>query len=470
MLSAVFSANLPMPIITSLVQTALSKIIKQYDNCDIILAYSGGVDSQVLLHAIAQLKKQQQLTNNITVCHVNHGLSNNALHWQNFAKQQCEQLSLKLVVEKVEVVAQTQQSLEAIARERRYNALKQLSDKPAVVLTGHHSDDQSETFLLALKRGAGLKGLSSMAQTSSLGKHLLVRPLLNISREQIQQYALVNQLSWVEDESNSDTSFDRNFIRQEVMPLLKKRWPSISNTINRSASHCLAGQELLDELAVQDLSVAKTNDCGLRLERLMQLSQARFNNLIRYFLAQHHCLMPSTEQIAQVRLQLQAGNDKNPMIKVADHYLRRFKSTLYLTADYKDISQWQAAIELANKTLRLSLPDKLAEIVFTYQAINSIKTEQTDDNGWQHYVCLPKEGQHVMVRFSHENPSCLPDYRQHSRRVKKVLQELNIPPWQRKRIPFLYYDDDLVAGIGYFVCQDFLAKDNQPSMLIHWRK
>ncbi len=459
-----------MSKVTHLLQTAVVNTIKQYKDCDIIIAYSGGVDSQVLLHSIAQLKTHQQISNEIIVCHVNHGLSHNALYWQTFAKQECEKLSLKLVVKKVDIKVQSQQSLEAIARELRYNALKALSKKPAIILTGHHSDDQSETFLLALKRGAGLKGLSSMLQTSPLGKHLLVRPLLDISREQIQQYALANQLAWIEDESNEDTNFDRNFIRQEVMPLLKARWPSIATTINRSASHCLAGQELLDELAAQDLSIAKTNNSALNLEDLMHLSQARFNNLIRYFLAQHQCLMPSTEQLAQVRLQLQADTDKTPMIKVADHYLRRFNNTLYLTSDYDDISQWQEKIDLSKRNLRLSLPDNLAEIVFSHQAIQTIKAEKVDEMGWHQCICLPNKKQNVTVRFSHENPICLPDYRQHSRRVKKVLQELTIPPWQRKRIPFLYYDNELVAAIGYFVCKAYLSQDSQPCVLVSWRK
>jgi tRNA(Ile)-lysidine synthase len=188
-----------MSKVTPLIHAEIANIIKQYAHCDIVIAYSGGVDSQVLLHSIAQLKSNQQISNEILVCHVNHGLSDNALHWQNFAKQECHKLSLKLVVQKVNINVQPQQSLEAIARDLRYNALKALSERPAIILTGHHSDDQSETFLLALKRGGGLKGLSSMLQVSPLGKHFLVRPLLNISREQIQQYALANQLTWVED-------------------------------------------------------------------------------------------------------------------------------------------------------------------------------------------------------------------------------------------------------------------------------
>jgi len=459
-------------ILTSL-QNAIRISLEKHINIELIVAYSGGVDSQVLLHALAQLKQKQLISNPITVCHVNHGLSDNALVWQSFAEQECAKLSVKLLIKTVNVQVQAQQSLEALARDARYDALKSLSAKKALVLTGHHSDDQTETFLLALKRGAGLKGLSAMAVESQLGQHLLVRPLLNTSRQEIVDYATEYQLDWIEDESNEDTRFDRNFIRQTIMPLMRERWPGISKTINRSASHCSAGQELLNELAEQDLKQAlnqysnedKASDTSLNISVLKALSSARFNNLIRYFLAQHDCLMPSTEQVNQLKLQLQASDDKMPMVKVGHHYLRRFKDALYLTPDFKDIAGWQAEVSLCKiltvaKTT-LVLPDQLGELVFS-QIVAKDKALTT--------LCLPKEGQQVTIRFSHDNPKCLPEYRQHSRSVKKVLQELNIAPWQRRRIAFLYYDNELVSAIGYFACQPFVATGNQPSICIDWQK
>lgn len=360
-----------------------------------------------------------------------------------------------------------------MARDARYEALKSLNEKKTVVLTGHHSDDQTETFLLALKRGAGLKGLSAMAVESQLGKHLLVRPLLNISRQEIVDYANAHQLDWIEDESNTDTSFDRNFIRQTIMPLLRERWPGISKTINRSVSHCSAGQELLDELAEQDLRQITTSATSLSISGLNTLSTARFDNLIRYFLAQHDCLMPSTEQVNQLKLQLKANEDKTPTVKVGKHYLRRFKDALYLTADFKDLSGWQAEIDLFKESSELVLPDQLGELVFTHTEAkeNSASTENEapiDEDLIA--ICLPKEGQQVSIRFSHDNPKCLPEYRQHSRSVKKVLQELNIAPWQRKRIAFLYYDNELVSAIGHFVCQPFIPTGSQTSICVNWRK
>lgn len=443
------------------IESMLVSIINKHHNLPLVIAYSGGVDSQVLLHALAKLSQQNFINHTITVCHVNHGLSTNAQAWQQFAQQQCQQLNLPLTICPVNVKAQKQQSLEALARDARYQALQAINKDISLIITGHHSDDQSETFLLALKRGAGLKGLSSMRSETALGKHLLVRPLLTISRQMIVDYANEHALDWVEDESNSDTRFDRNFIRQQIMPLLTERWPSINRTINRSAAHCLEGQELLDELAELDLANVKLTEISLQVTLLEKLSIARFNNVIRFFLTKHNCLMPSTEQLAQLRQQLLAGDDKNPTVKVGDHYLRRFKNTLALTTVFADISAWQQVIDVSEKELKVGvsveLPDNLGLLVLSADENILISTESA--NGQR--ISLPQAKQQVSIRFYHDNPKCLPDYRQHSRSLKKVLQELNIAPWQRKRIAFLYYDDVLVAAIGHFVCKSYLAKNNE---------
>ncbi len=430
----------------------LKPIFELYGNIELIIAYSGGLDSQVLLHALSQLKQSELISNKITVCHVNHGLSENAKNWQEFAKIECDKLSVDLVIKCVNVQAKVQQSLEALARNARYYALKTLRDNKSIVLTGHHSDDQSETFLLALKRGAGLKGLSAMSGKTKLGQHLLVRPLLSVSRQEIENYAKIHELSWVDDESNLDTCFDRNFIRLQIMPLLRERWPSINNTINRSASHCLGGQELLDELAKEDLTSCKASGKSLYTQALKALSSARFNNVIRFFLAQQDYLMPSTEQLKQVRQQLQASEDKTPQIKVGQCVFRRYKEQLFITPDYKDISDWQSQVNLSEGNSVVYLPDNLGKLTFT----NQLAQEHV-----QPLICLPKLGQKVSVRFSHNNPNCLPDFRQHSRSLKKVLQELNIEPWQRKRIAFLYYDNELVAALGHFICKPFMVNNTE---------
>jgi len=433
------------------IESALFSAIRKHPKMPLVIAYSGGVDSQVLLHAFASLNQKNVISNLIRVCHVNHGLSKNANAWQTFAEQECTKLNLKLTVSQVNVQAQAQQSLEALARDARYQVLQSIHCKPSIIITGHHSDDQAETFLLALKRGSGLKGLSAMATETKQAKDLLLRPLLKVSRAQIIDYAKKHDLTWVEDESNTDSRFERNFIRNDIMPLLANRWPSIVNTINRSSEHCREGQLLLSELAAEDHNFCQNEAKSLSVVPLSQLSQGRFNNLIRYFLELNHCLMPSTEQLAQLRQQLKADDDKNPAVKVGDHYLRRYKGTLYLTVDFDDVSDWQGDVTLCETHCFIALPDHLGKL-------NFLKTDTIDAQKISQRVVMPSNGKKVTIRFNHNNPTCLPDYRNHSRSLKKVLQELNIPPWQRKRIPFLYYDDVLVAAIGFFVCQDFLPK------------
>lgn len=463
------------------ISSRLKAFFQRFEHRPIVVAYSGGIDSQVLLHALAQLKKQQQISNHLTVCHINHGLSDNAHLWQLSAQEYCHKLSIPLQVFQVNVKEVTGESLEALARDARYKALKNHADDNALIVTGHHLDDQSETFLLALKRGAGLKGLSAMAQVLTLSsenhkkQQLLLRPLLNTTRSEIEQYAQLHQLTWLEDESNNDLRFDRNFIRHQVIPVLVERWPSILTTIKRSSEHCQEGQQLLTELAQQDLVKCQITTLSLSVSELCLLSQARFNNVIRYFLELNRCLMPSTQQLQQVYQQLFAANDKNPAIKIDGFFFRRFKNSLVLTAEYQDISTWQYLIQrplLKEKDKQVvNLPDGLGDLFLSVSSEPRAEQSLLMDSDISYpYIRPPLASQKVSIRFAHQNPRCLPDYRKHSRELKKVLQELNISPWQRKRIPFLYYDEILVAAIGHFVCKEFMSNEGILSIILSWKK
>lgn len=442
-----------------LIEKALFSFIKKHPNSPLVVAYSGGVDSQVLLYALASLKQQSRFLNTVHVCHVNHGLSDNAQYWQDFAKEQCQLLNLPITICQVNVKAQPQQSLEALARNARYKALHSISNNPSLIFTGHHSDDQAETFLLALKRGSGVKGLSAMAAEIQQGKDIIARPLLAVSRADIVDYATQHELAWIEDESNLDTRFDRNFIRNNIMPLLTQRWPSIVKTINRSSENCHESQLLLDELAQQDLVRCQHDQTSLLIPELAKLSAARFNNLIRYFLAQQHCLMPSSEQLQQLNNQLKAETDKNPSVKVGESYFRRYKNIIALTPDFQDISGWQASIDVRTHSTEVKLPDQLGTLTISFSTGDNMGVLPQLPNN-KHIIVLPEGISEVSLTFSHNNPTCQPDYRTHSRSLKKVLQELNIPTWQRKRIPFLYFDNVFVAAIGYFVCKEYTLDSN----------
>ncbi|NMP33246.1 tRNA lysidine(34) synthetase TilS [Thalassotalea sp. M1531] len=447
-----------------LAQQYLTNLLNSHITTPLVVAYSGGVDSQVLLHLLYQLKSQLTPFPQIKVCHVNHGLSENAEQWQEFAKQQCSQFGFEIEVVAVELDTNNSESIEALARDARYNVLTSLFSEPAIILTGHHLDDQTETFLLALKRGAGVKGLSAMAQEANLGKHQLIRPLLSNSRKEIESYATNHQLAWIEDESNSDSRYDRNFLRIDVLPLLNKRWQGFNQTVVRSAAHCRENQQLADEIASLDFEKVAQSSQILCLEELLSLSRARFNNVIRYAIGQLNKLMPSQAQLDELFSQLAAQHDKTPEIKLGQLVARRYNGNIFLTPDYKDLKDYEVTIDcqrLSINDFSVLLPDNLGSLIFSAECMQQNEKDVT-------VISLGADVSNLSLRFSHSNPIVEPDYRQHSRPLKKVLQELKLPPWQRKRIPFLYQNECLVTALGQFVCKGFLAGERSNQIYVRW--
>ncbi|GHE85442.1 tRNA(Ile)-lysidine synthase [Thalassotalea profundi] len=407
------------------------------------------------------------------VCYVDHGLSHNAVQWHNFVKNQCIKLELAFVGKKVKLDKSSNQSLEAQAREARYSALKEVAGENGVVFTAHHQDDQVETFLLALKRGSGIKGLSAMTAHSLLitekGALQVVRPLLNVSRQAIESRAKTLKLEWIEDESNLDQLFDRNFLRQTIVPLLESRWSGISKAIARTASHCQDAQALIDEVASVDLQQCLVDDNTLNIDALLSLSNSRFNYVLRYYLAQNGELMPSSHVLRQIKQQLSADGDKTPQVKIGHKWFRRFKNKLVLTDNFADISNWQQIIKLTTlneKPVTIVLPDNLGQLVFASEICDLLATNITNEDigsisDGLTCLWLPEKISELRLTFTHVNPTCLPDYRNHSRALKKILQELEIEPWQRKRIPLLFHGENLISALGYFVCQPFSIKNKQ---------
>ena len=466
----------------------LAHQLTQIKDTPVVIAYSGGVDSCVLLRVLVELKQAKAIDNPIFVCHVNHGLSKSADDWQRHAEQVCNTYEVPLVAHRLELVIENRQSLEAVAREARYKVLSAIAEQhKAVVLTGHHLDDQAETFFLALKRGAGVKGLSAMMPDVVLKDYSLriLRPLLSVSRKEIEEYAVEKQLAWVEDDSNTDVQFDRNFLRQQIIPQLTSRWPSLPSTIARSAAHCQSANELLNELAQDDLKTVGNSDGSINSESLTRLSSNRVNNLLRYWIGLRSSIMPTHMQLSEAVKQVSAQCDKSPAIKVGQLWLRRHKRNLYLTQDLVDVSSWAEEIGLSGKEgapiPEIVLPDNLG--VLMIEANSNINTDINSEasgnskatkNIMPEHIrsetsfSVPQSCDKLSVLFSHNNPLCLPDYRQHSRKLKKLLQELDIPVWQRQRVPFIFWQDQLVAVLGYFVCQPFLPDCHPTKLSINW--
>lgn len=460
------------------IEQKLIQHYQAYATKTLFIAYSGGVDSQVLLHATAKLINENKIVNTLAVCHIHHGLSVYADEWLDFAKKQSVTYQANFYFERVQLSNKQGESLEALARNARYHALTNMTKANDIIITGHHNDDQAETFLLALKRGSGLAGLSAMAPVIQFNERLLVRPLLSISRTDIEDYARYYQLSWVEDESNKDDTFDRNFLRNQVLPLLNQRWPAIKQTISRSAEHCQDAAALINEITDVDfkscIEQLPDTECihsdfnikpsKLLVSKLLELSVLRFNYVIRYFLKLHKGLMPSQQQLSELHTQLEAPKDKTPELKIGNLWLRRYQGLLYVTSDFSDVSDWKMNISLSelNKStpLTFDLPDGLGKAIITKGAhgndIHCINNKAVDTFKRSDVLnfTLPVESK-LTLSFKHNNPSCLPEYRHKSRTLKKVLQELNISPWLRKRQLFIFSQGEFVGIAGVFICKPY---------------
>jgi len=224
----------------------LEQIIQK--STTIWIAYSGGLDSQVLLHLCVQSKYM----NKIKAIHIHHGLSKNADQWVEHCKETCQNLKIPLIIKYIQINEIKRKSLEELARHKRYEIFEELLEENDVLLMAHHADDQAETFLLRALRGSGIEGLSAIPQQRKLGKGILYRPLLNFSRMELQKYAHENNLKWIEDESNQCEKFDRNFLRKQIIPILKNRWKGLEKTLCRTAHIQTETAQLLLEHAQQD--------------------------------------------------------------------------------------------------------------------------------------------------------------------------------------------------------------------------
>ncbi|WNC67218.1 tRNA lysidine(34) synthetase TilS [Thalassotalea nanhaiensis] len=450
-----------------LCQQVLSFLSKdEFANKPLVIAYSGGVDSQVLLHCLAQIK--DYLIAPVHAVHVNHGLSEHASQWQQFTQQQATQFDVPYVAVEVVIKKQNQQSLEALARDARYQAISDNSAVNSVVLTAHHQDDQLETLLLALKRGSGIQGLSAMQDVRSFtDNRVIARPFLSISRKQIENYANTFKLKWIEDESNSNQEFDRNFLRQSVIPLLEQRWPQIKKTASRSAKHCQQAQILVEQVAETDLKHCQISKDSLSIDLLKELSKQRLINLLRFFIKVNNKLAPSEKQIEEViKTCFSAKEDKNPEVKVGDFYIRRFKQKLFISDVFGDISAWQKQFSIAEllHTKEITLPDNLGSLYFT----ENKQIENSSES--QFFLAYNDVHAQLKLAFKHDNPKCLPDFRHQRRTLKKVLQELQIPTWQRRRLPLIFINEQLAAVLPLFIDKDFTANTNTKCLSITWHK
>lgn len=413
------------------VESVLEKQIRP--NQHLALGLSGGLDSVVLLDLLVQLRSRLQFR--LTACHVDHQISPDSGRWVDFCRHLCERHAVELHVAKIHLPNRTGESLEALARTARYAEFERC--EADWIVLAHHLDDQAETLLLQLLRGCGVDGASAMGET----RRRFLRPLLDISRRALSEHAQISQLEWIEDESNQDTRFDRNFLRHQIFPLLEQRFPAYRETLARSARHFAENKRLQDEIASTD---GQTSIHGNRLDIpfLSQLSDDRARNLLRYFLKLHAIPAPSESMLQEMLHQLLiAKRDAEIRFSLGKLSLRRFRNQAWIVPDSHGRPPSQSA-----------LGEKLALKPALGQGI-----------------CLEKLGKGVLsVRSRAGGERLRPDCRRPSRTLKHLLQEAGIPPWERGGHWLLYCDDKLVAVKGIGIDCAYQASQGEPGLMLEW--
>ena len=387
------------------------------------VAFSGGLDSTVLLHLLAHLAKNQSLPA-LSAIHVHHGLLAAADAWPAHCQSICEALGVPLQV--VHVQVQPGASLERAARDARYGAFVEATQANELLLTAQHRDDQAETLLFRLLRGAGVRGLSGMPSQRPLGRGHLLRPLLDVSRAELEAYATAHQLSWIEDPSNQDRQFSRNYLRHQVFPVLTERWPQAVATMARSAAHLSEAQALLDELAQIDLAEATTvNDFdwlgvpSLELASLAKRSAARQRNALSHWLASLTRLPDSDHWSGWEDLR-DATGDARPVWRLADGELHRSAGRIW----------WLSGCWLCSPPPAVQWADPSKSLVLAENGVLTLTGQIPDGPLHIRY----REGGEVMD---------LPD-RGH-RDLKRLLNERGVPGFARGRLPLLYHGEQLLA-------------------------
>ena len=418
-----------------------------------LLAYSGGCDSQVLLHAAAQLHAADA-TRIFHVVHVDHGLQAASAEWARHCAAVCEELALPFTLLQVDARGGIGESPEAAARHARYRALAGLMQAGDCLLTAHHQDDQAETLLLQLLRGGGPHGLAAMPALGPFAAGMHARPLLGFSREELRRYAQRHALQWIDDPSNADSGFDRNYLRNSVMPVLRERWPAVARVLARGAGHQAEAAQLMDELAAEDLRRCDAVEHSLRLSALLALDAARQRNVLRYWLKSLGFKLPDTVRLAQVQHELlHAAPDRSPEVSWEGVVVRRYRDHVYAMAPQAPVDGGEVIAWNIKQALQLPDGSRLLAIPSFGQGIKRTLCRQ----------------QAVTVRYRRGGEECQSAPHGVTRTLKNLLQEAGVPPWERENIPLIYIDEQLAAVAGYWVCAPCRAAEDEEGIAFEWR-
>lgn len=430
----------------------LARDVPGHEQAHYCVAFSGGCDSAVLLRAMTSLVSTWPAAR-LRAVHVDHGLYDDSPMWAAHCADFARRWAVEFEDHRVEVTGVHDHGVEAAARQARYQLLRERLGPAEVLLTAHHADDQLETFLLQLMRGAGIAGLAAMPAVRVFGTGLHVRPLLEFERSQLLEYGRQQGLAWLDDPSNLDLRFDRNLIRHRVVPHLTSRWPAAAVAVSRSAVHCAEALELCDQLAAADVGSLADGD-SLECAVLSGLSPARLRNVLRWWIRRNGRPAPSAARLASVvRDILNAAPDATPVVTWGGTEIRRYRDRIYILS---------ALSQLAEAPVPWTIPEEL----ILGSGRGSLRAEPTQGEG----LAAGRLARSLVTVASRTGGERLtPKGHRQSKLLKKLFQEQGVLPWMRERVPLVCVDGELAAVADICVAQEFSARRGEPGYRIVWR-
>jgi len=403
-------------------------VLKSLESCTstIWIGLSGGMDSMVLLDVLSQ---HQNLHSLLKAIHVNHGLSQNANQWQIFCQQHCLQRNIPFFTESLHLKLTS--NIEAQAREERYQVFSKYAHSGDYLVLAHHLDDQIETLMLNLLRGTGIKGLAAMPQCRDWKGIRMIRPFLQSPRMVLQDYATTHQLTWIEDESNLNLDYSRNYLRHVVMPSIEKHWTHYRQSIMHTIDACQDVHEYVQQTAKKQLPDGLLSSTELSVSELKYLSEKDIMLILRMWFSEHAIPIPSRQQLKQVISQMifRSRQDSQPKFECGHYRLEIYREKLYLISSHDE--------QLDQYILWSDFPEPLV-----ISSLGTLTVESSDSG------VSVENGDLVRIGFRQGGEKIF--YKGHRRSLKKLLQQIGVPTFLRNRIPLLYVNDQLKAVIGYF--------------------
>jgi len=431
--------------------SALSALTPGWQNERYCVALSGGLDSGVLLHAMAGLRNSHDGIR-LRAVHVDHGLQSGAPAWAQACIEACRMQGVELQVLRLSLAPARGASIEAEARDARYAAIAATLAPGEWLLTAHHRDDQLETVLIQLLRGAGVSGLAAMPARARLGAGWHGRPLLDVDRSDLAAYAERQRLSCITDPMNSALRFDRGWLRAQVLPPLRKRWPQAAATVARSARHFAEAGRLLAALAESDAS-GLLDEGRLSIEGLHRLPQDRQVNLLRWWIRERGLGPPSAARFESVLDDLvEARADAEPVVRWESGELRRYRGRLYAMRPLGEPPTGILRLDAAKPAVELG------------GGLGRIGLATGEQGGLD-----PALAADLTVRFRAGGESLRPHPARPRKRLKQLCQEAGIVPWMRERLPLLFAGTQLAAVGDLWIDAEFAVAPGKPALVPVWQ-